>query len=530
VADILASIQNGKLFLGRIRILSFCLGVAFGAPAGADPFSFESLRELITVRGIASVEELVEALPIDLRTHYTLVFASRSLQSATPANPRAILYGADATLIITFNGEPAERGYASVETMAFDPLTNAFQFREIQFSAVPGAKASISETNPARCVACHGRPGRPIWDTLPMWPGVYGERYGAGLSAPEAKGIREFLALQPQHARYRYLVGASAFADRETYVTGARIAYNGVKTRPPNAQLSELLTTLNIRSILSEVVSHPAFNAHRYLLVAASEHDCGPLTEFYPKALRSSVAADLGEFERMSAATQRRQAAMKVSRLVTVRHLSQGGVAAESFNKLRFVAEHDLGITSQQWTLALEHNSFDLTAPEDSLTLAQAVFNWVAVSDPALLDLRSYRGYSNNDGYCKYLRRASLAALDGWYQAHPIPEHRTADARVEIPSALAIPRQPENLDRCVACHTGEIGPAIPFDNPDNLAQSLVHGDYPRGRLLDEILFRLSLEAGSDSMPRGMTIDAGQRRALEEYFLAVAARGTGHDGP
>jgi hypothetical protein len=78
--------------------------------------------------------------------------------------------------------------------------------------------------------------------------------------------------------------------------------------------------------------------------------------------------------------------------------------------------------------------------------------------------------------------------------------------------------------------SGEIAPVIPFESPDNLARSLVHGDYPRGRLLDEILFRLSLEAGSDSMPRGMTIDAGQRRALEEYFLAVAARGTAHDQP
>jgi hypothetical protein len=80
----------------------------------------------------------------------------------------------------------------------------------------------------------------------------------------------------------------------------------------------------------------------------------------------------------------------------------------------------------------------------------------------------------------------------------------------------------------MGCHTGDVGPALPFARREALAPLLVAGNYPRGRLLDEILFRLSPVAGSDSMPRGLAIDDGQRRELEEYFLAVAA-GAPNDG-
>ena len=50
---------------------------------------------------------------------------------------------------------------------------------------------------------------------------------------------------------------------------------------------------------------------------------------------------------------------------------------------------------------------------------------------------------------------------------------------------------------------------------------LIGGNYPHGRLLDEILFRLTPEAGAARMPRGMAIDPAQQRELERYFTNLA---------
>src|SRR5260221_2976765 len=280
-----------RTFVRELPKLLPWLFMMAAAAVQARDLTFDSLQQLIELHAIHSVDELIAALPEDLRNHYALVFASRSLQGASYSNPRAILFGSDAQLVVTYNGDPHERGYDAVETMEFDPGTAAFLFREIRFgSGSDAGRPIVSAANPARCAACHGAPARPIWDTPPSWPGVYGERYKAGLSAPEAKGIAAFLAPQQQHPRYRPLLGAQAMADRDTYVPNSRAVYDNAGAEPPNALLSMLLTTLNIRSILSEMTARPAFEPHRYALLAAANGGCGPLTGFYPGRAPAALA------------------------------------------------------------------------------------------------------------------------------------------------------------------------------------------------------------------------------------------------
>jgi len=405
--------------MGRIRILFVCLGIAIGAPVCASEFGFGSIRELIASHGIRSVEELIEALPPDLRTHYTLVFASRSLQGANFANPRAILFGSDAGLIVTFNGDPAERGYAAVETMEFDSRTNTFFFREIRFAEDGSDPVSVSEANPSRCMACHGQPARPIWDTPPTWPGVYGERYRAGLSTQESVGMREFLARQSNHPRYRNLLRPAVFSERDTYMPSARGVYNGVVTEPPNAQLSVLLATQNTRSIISEILSRPAYQAHRYALLAATEENCGALADFYPESVRAAVLTELHMFTKLSADIDRLQATAKSARLTAPGGGTHGAVKVAEFNKLRFVVEYGLELSTHHWTLALERNTHDLAAPEGALTLEKALINAVLPTDKPLRDLHALRAVSSNDKYCELLRHESVSTLEAWYRKDP---------------------------------------------------------------------------------------------------------------
>ena len=490
-----------------------CLALALPPTAGAGEFGFDALQKLIESRQIDGVESLVAALPPDLRAHYTLVFASRSLQGATPANPRVILFGADAQFVLAFNGDPTARGFNAVETMEFDSRRNEFRFRELLFSSIDSQRhLTTSEVNPARCAACHDRPGRPIWDTPPAWPGVYGERYRAGLSSQEASGMRAFLALQSQHPRYRYLLGAQAFGERGTYVPDPHAVYNGVTVEPPNARLSILLSTQNVRRILAQMAARPAFAPHRYVLLAAAEDSCGPLPDFYPERVRASLASDFQRFGRLTLAADRRQATAKALRRSDRSAVNRGGLTEAELNRLRFVAERGIGVHTSQWTLALERNTFDLAAPEGAVTLTQALFELVASGDPALRDLHAYRTLDNADAYCEQLRRESRRELEAWYaltSAEPAPQV----------AAVPVPR-PALVDRCIECHDGDVGPAIPFADPDLLARRLGGGAYPRGRLLDEILYRLAPESGDASMPRGVSISAEERRDLEDYFLGL----------
>ena len=517
-----------SLLRRALPIVLLAGSLAFSAMvARAEPFGFAALRQLIETRDVRTVEGLIEALPVELRTHYSLVFASRSLQGASFAAPRAILFGDDATLVVTFNGDTNERGHDAVETMEFDPLTHQFLFREITFpTGREGGEPHFSDANPARCAACHGAPARPVWDSAPLWPGVYGERYRAGLSAIEAAGLKTFLAQQRSHPRYRGLLGAENLSHRDTYVPTSRELYNGVMPEPPNARLSMLLATLNVRSIVSEIVRAPAARAHRYVLLAAAVGGCGPLVQFYPDAPAISITDKYAAYEASAGTPRLQQAANKVRRRASDRDARHGLAVPIEAGQLRFVSEQSLGVSTRHWTLALEQGTRDLAAPESAATLDQALFEWVAASDPDLRSMAAYRSFGADDGYCAYLRRESRKALEPWYQAHPVRPATVPlgvsgqQTAAEVSQAAVAPAL---LERCAACHRGEVGPALPFADTDALALALHREGYRRGRLLDEILYRLAPEAGVDAMPRGINITARERGEMEAYFLALASQ-------
>ena len=498
-----------------MRVLSavgLCLTLGAAGMAPAADFSFESLRQLIEARGVDSVEELLAVLPEDLRAHYTLVFSSRSLQDASLENPRALLFGNKAQLILTFNGDASQRGFDAVETMEFDAAANRFVFREITFTPGKTQPAAISDANPARCIACHDRPARPIWDAPPLWPGVYGERYGAGLSSAELRGMRGFLSSQPIHPRYRHLLGANALVDRDTYVSSSRARYNGAWAEPPNARLSALLATLNVRSILSRLAAQPGFAAHLDILLAAAGSSCGPLTEFYPPSMRAAIAADIKQFSEAAAVAERRQSLAKTLRRAGPENAYVGLASTAEFTELRYVAERGLNVSTEHWTLAFERGSYDLSAPAGTLTLERALFEWLARTDTDLRTVASYRTFNADDAYCKHLRQASRDSLAAWYATPAAP----AAAHTDGPMP-----EPLLLQRCAACHSGDIAPSLPFSDADALSARLREGHYPHGRLLDEILFRLTPQAGAGRMPRGINIDSAEQRDLEDYFTEMA---------
>jgi mono/diheme cytochrome c family protein len=507
-----------------MRILSavgLCLVLGLTGVARAADFGFESLRQLIASRRVASIEELLAVLPEDLRTHYTLVFSSRSLQEASLENPRALLFGSKAQLILTFNGNASQHGFDAVETMEFDAAANRFVFREITFTpATANAVATISDPNPARCIACHDRPARPIWDAPPLWPGVYGERYRAGLSSAELRGMRGFLSSQPTHPRYRYLLGANAMAERDTYVASSRAAYNGVSVEPPNARLSTLLATLNVRSILSRLAAQPGFAAHLDVLLAAAGSSCGPLADFYPQSIRPAIAADIKEFSDATAVADRRQTQAKTLRRAGPQNAYAGLASPAEFTELRYVAERGLNVSTQHWTLAFERGSYDLSAPAGTLTLERAFFEWLARTDTDLRTVASYRTFNADDAYCEHLRQASRASLAAWYETHANTVPAADRGPAAVPDHGLVPK-PLLLQRCTECHGGDIAPSLPFSDADTLGARLRDGHYPHGRLLDEILFRLTPQAGAGRMPRGINIDSAEQRELEDYFMEVA---------
>lgn len=492
----------------------------------AGAMEFSDLQQLIERRQPHSIEELLPQLPADMRSRYVLMFRSRSLHGASYSRPRAVLFSQDARFVLSFNGDPQLAGFRDIETLQFSESSQSFELREIEFAPATGGAAVpvISEANPERCLKCHGRPARPVWDTHPAWPGAYGESFEAGLGAAERGGLQEFLKLQPDDPRYRVLLETRRFANLETFRPSARERYEGDDRLPPNGQLGEALGRLNFRAIVHQLESEPRYPAYRYALLGALTGDCGPLDAFFPGDRRHGIESGLARFADATGRANAVQARMKALRQRDTgdRTAAPAPSEVESLDRFRFIVEYGMGLSTGQWTTALEKGSYDFTwSPAALAEMSAYLQGRLAQADPDVAVLADLRAYSERDAYCSHLRqqsRLAIAALPaGPAPDAPSPGEGVPADRPGNDDARAL------LARCAGCHAAGVGPPLPFDREAELAASLRSGPFVHGTLLDEIRFRLGPRAGAARMPLGLNVGDADRAALLDYLEDLARR-------
>ena len=236
------------------------LGVLDHSPesniACEDIFEYITKKQPRTI--LALLEEFHRRTPRYF-SHYVLLPNSLSLHGSTYAHPRAVVTGADAQTIISYNGDPTQEGYERLEMMCFKRATSRFDFYEVTFPGearveladlTPRERQQASVISPVNggpqrsCVACHQSPARPNWDTYNLWPSAYGavhddlfRPHGPVIPVPSviAYDAAEKVAFQAYERRGRYGV------------------LRDIPEGQANEDLGTKLTTLNGERIVAEL-------------------------------------------------------------------------------------------------------------------------------------------------------------------------------------------------------------------------------------------------------------------------------------
>ena len=488
--------------------------------AHAETYSFGSLKKLIETKNLTTIEATLQALPEFFRSKYALVFNSRSLQSASFEDPRVLLYQDGGTFIASFNGNETQKAYDSIETTEFDEATKEFNYREIHFPAKneKNGKVIFSEANPDRCIKCHGLPTRPIWDTYPLWPGVYGERYHSNLSDPEREGIKKFLERQPTHPRYQYLKQVEVFTNKETFFPSSQNRYENAVKESPNEELSRFLSWLNGKRILKLVKAAPEFQAYRFALLASLKNECDAIEQFFPETVRKNYLERFQKFKEYTNTRNAEQEVAKEYRAVSFGHIpKRKEIDQKVLTPFRFLVETGLELSTQKWSTALEVDTYDFSGPQNiEGSLELQLLNQLGGSDPELKKMALKSRVSLPDEYCSYLKKRSLSSLS------TLPKVLGQDMGLTVKANQKANTAPLMLKTCIECHQGSVGPALPFADETTLSERLnIPNKYPRGSFLQEILYRLKPSAGADRMPRGFELSIEDQEALENYFNQLA---------
>lgn len=463
---------------------------ALRADRAAYGFGIDGVRTLLRQHPEATTgDAFLALLPDELRSQYTLLHTSRSLQEARPAAPRVLMY--TDTLFVGFNGAPDARGYDRFELMEYDRDAKRFHLAEVRFAQ--DAPPVLTESPPI-CAICHGDETRPLWNPYPLWPGAYDTNDHMEYTITTARNLDAFLKAAPDLDRYRRL------EDLHVY-----------RRRAPSRELADRLRDASTEQMRERLVPQSRnFRAFSYFVAASDRCNDRNLAGFIPPALNQAFAADWPSVEQETAERQDRLHNDETRR---AREMAgyQTGVDApyDSINfsaegrrvtaALRFVLERD-GASVGAWFPTIGGDSYRM--PRDIFALSQIL--------PSSL---------HPAGDCDELRAKSQEALRG----------DVADLL-----ATGLPRRPviapDGLPRdellrqtyrfvaetCAGCHAGTEGvPPLPFELPSELRAQLAQGP-----LKGEILRRLALPAGAaGAMPPSAALDAEVR---ENFASALEA--------
>ena len=180
--------------------------------AGGDKF----FAEMETLAAKHSIAEIIQKLPADMRKNVVVMLESASLQPGGKVSkpnldctrPRFILFSEDGTRVVTFNSDPSQEGFETLEIRFFDSKTSEFFFKEVVSKKdLQRRQAHLQKTmakdptrlaleiqrlkqrtnrvgvNPPVCMACHDRnnPNKQKpdpsdrFEQYSRWPGALGE-------------------------------------------------------------------------------------------------------------------------------------------------------------------------------------------------------------------------------------------------------------------------------------------------------------------------------------------------------------------
>lgn len=457
-------------------------------------------------------------------SNYVMAYRSRSLQQASPQNPRVLLFNRNADVVMSFNGHGEHRGFKNIEMMRFDHQKDSFEFYEMSFE---NNRAVLSQANPVKCLECHQSSPRqnvdprPNWEPYNAWLGFYGS-IDDSTSLMKSSFLREdvredekdFVArelnsedewyasfwehIQPHHERYQLL-------DPVAQVQMSEATING--------EFTNRLAALNYRRVARLMTENKeVFEFVKWTMWANSRCDGA----FY-------VADDVYEWLKQASPHPEVKDGEIRSVVPVVDTCKFTKTDCPEFKpappQLRLRNSHAINLLFEPFLVSTEDWSMDFK----TRGRFAAFERFGLTNDPRPVVRKAFeRHFFKEQDFsglnCEELKSKSLENFGSLQKVKAFVEQR------KLQTMNPMPQKPL-IQRCISCHVDDAGigdiPSIPFNDPERLKSLLSSGNYKRGTLMQEILYRTGAHAGQDEQmpPRGIPSN-DQRAELISYLQSL----------
>jgi hypothetical protein len=526
------------------------------------PLTFASVKARVEQCGIQNLEGLLAILPESFRSSFTLMRRSKSAQAASSDNPRVIMFGSDARLILTFNGDKSQKGFNELEAIEFNDENKQFDFHQITFNSVTHSKPDF-DLDVQTCTTCHRTPARPNWEAYDVWEGAYGQvEDQIKIGSEEDYEFQHFIKNFRNQGRYKYLIApnglkAPSIAEIAGDVTLANTTAYSVATLP-NFRLTFFLNLLNFQRLANEIKKTPDFDTFKYAYYGAL-FGCGPIEEFIPAEVSSKFSHNYNQVLQDSLQKFAAQYTDRVKQNGPFDNFTvfNHDNAPQNFEatsasrfiiaKLRYLTE-GRGISIADWSLSPNPDAYIFSDGELYLKEVARSFetelsqihglklDYVRLEEEDSKPLfgnhtvdfigmkrlsccnydvsASEATHSMGDNNCNILKKLSLDA----FQANGAVTPTIVSNQFTPSSQQGFHRvSAELINTCVSCHRLDNGSGLIFKNSGELKSLMSKVGYPHGTLRDEVIFRLSTDGPKKMPPYSGLMSNEERLSLSDYL-------------
>jgi hypothetical protein len=506
----------------------------------------DDIKQIIKINNIKSIEELLPYLPEEYRSRSTYVYSSRSIQEASPESPRVILFGRDASLMMSFNGHPSQKGHENLEIIQFNKNSNEYELFDIHFDPEKKLDPIISEKNPSNCISCHGDKPKPIWDTYFLWPGVIGAEDGDETQL-EKKYMKDFTDRKSNHPLYKHIPEQKLLfaAGIDGFVENMGPNGNGVQI---NSELNALLNRQNFKIIAQDLKNDPVSYDLRYAILGAMSCPSEEIDSFIPEKIRKKMKSSKAIYKSNLENSLKEYFEKRKERQIEVSGKKlendrfgeslRGEDVNESWVNLQWLLGN-FNYSTKDWPLTFEKGTQAFNDGRGGINRLE-FYLWKELldkeKDKAEYQIFSkefdkinknlmgsaysfYFGPEHKKNLCESLKKKSLEALGKDIRklkqnvkAAPVCEIKTflisPSGEQLSEDVLNITKKINPMNSCFKCHSE-------FNSEDGL-QEYFKAKYPRGSFLQEVQYRLkSME--NDRMPKDKVISKEEQDAILEYL-------------
>lgn len=248
-----------------------------------EKFRMDDYLRIVQATDVKSTLDVLQRIPPKAMQKFTLIYESQSLQrhGASKKWPRVLRFNTDGTLALTYTCDPSAPDHNTVEVIAFDEAKRKYDFLHTVFS---DAQEKHTVKNHRSCLACHGGSDpHPNWAQYPTWKGAYGSnddrvsffRQGDKVNGTtdlekETQSYIEFREAQrdnPCYATLPWPDNSSKGFHNYPYIIQAKAPNYNYR---PNAHFTIIHSRRNAQRLARKFEDHPAFERHKYAILATA--------------------------------------------------------------------------------------------------------------------------------------------------------------------------------------------------------------------------------------------------------------------